>query len=75
MVLTFTYAGEDYQALPTKEQAALAAELYRSSDTTGVLTQSAVQAIMPHLHKSYQRVMWLYEAFCLSGIKVEALNQ
>lgn len=75
MVLIFTYAGEDYQALPTKAQDTLATDLYKRSDTLGVLTKVAVQATMPHLHSSYQRVMYLYEAFCLAGIKVEALNQ
>lgn len=75
MVLVFTYAGEDYQALPTKAQASVAADLYKRSDNLGVLSRSAVRATMPHLHSSYQRGMYLYEAFCLAGIKVEALNQ
>ena len=72
MVLTFTYAGEEYQALLTKSQAFVATELYKRSDTSGILTASAVQDILPHLHNSYKRGMWLYEAFCLAGIKVES---
>lgn len=75
MILVFTYAGEDYQVMPTKAQSNLASALSKKADTLGVLTKAAVQATMPHLHSSYHRVMYLYEAFCLAGIKVEALNQ
>ena len=75
MVLVFTYAGGDYQALPTKAQVVVAEDLYKRSDILGVLTASAVQDIMPHLHNNYKHAMSLYEAFCLAGIKVEALSQ